>query len=163
MTVINEFSLTPAKVRAHMFPRWNEFSDVSSPTEDIVEEMITEQAGNLAAKLYAENIIASGITTPDTAAYQWCVRTLKLMVAVAVLNATTMSDPELTKAYRAELKARLEDLDEKGATALGDAALDAGDSPADGPTTHINTFGLTTDSAEDMSDTVPLLRKSDRL
>lgn len=160
---INVFALTAAKVRAHMFPRWPEFSARSSPTDTTVGEIITEQAAELEGKLYTENIAASGITNDATAAYQWCVRTLKLMCALAILSSSTMSDPELSKKYERELKARLDELAEKGGTALGNDGLETGDSPADGPTTHINQFGLTTLSSTDMSDATPLVKKSDQM
>ena len=46
---------------------------------------------------------------------------------------------------------------------VGNNALAVGDADPDGPTTHINTFGLTTDDADDMSTTVPRLRRDDAL
>lgn len=157
------FSLTAEQVRAHMFPRWPVFSARSSPTDTIVGEIIIEQAGELTGKLYAENITAASITDSNTAAFQWCVRTLKLMCALAILRASTMQDPELAKAYAAELKQRLDNLAAQGGTALGDDSLNTATSDPDGPTTHISQFGLTTDDADDMSTTVPRLRRDDAL
>ena len=160
---VSIFGLTAASVRAHMFPQWKDFSVNSSPTAVIVGEIITEEAGELAAKLYGENVNAAAITDTASAAYLWCTKTLRLMVALRVLRASTQQEPELNKAYAAELKKRFEDLAAGGATALGNDSLDTGDSPADGPTTHINQFGLTTLAAEDMSALDDGLKRSDKL
>lgn len=166
---VSIFALTANSVRAHMFPQANDYSVNSSPTAAIVAEFIEEEAGELAGKLYAENIVASDIAATldannlHSAAWLWCVRTLRLMVAIRCLNAGTQADPEVAKAYRAELAKRLKDLDERGATALGDTGLNTGASDPDGPTSHISRNNLTIDASEDMSDTIPALRKSDRL
>lgn len=166
---VNIFGLEANSVRAHMFPQWGDFTVNSSPTLTVVEECIEEEAGELAGRLYGEDIVASAITDElddndmHSAAWLWCVRTLRLMVALQVLRRTTQSDPELAKAYQTELKARLDDLSSRGATALGDSTLQTGTSDPDGPTSHISQFGLTVDAAEDMSTTVPRLRRDDAL
>ncbi len=85
------------------------------------------------------------------------------MCALRVLRVSTQSDPALAKAYGDELKVRLENLAAQGATALGDESLNTGDSDPDGPTSHISQFGLETDSAADMSTTIPRLRRDDAL
>jgi hypothetical protein len=165
---VSLFGLTPAAVRENKFPQWNDFTAKSSPTSTQVTDIIEGQAGELAAKLYAENVVASSIPgTTDgnglhSAAWLWCRETLRLMVALEILRVTTQRDPELAKTYAGQLKERLKDLDAKGATALGDAALDTGDAPAQGPTTHINTFGLTTLAAADMSSLDDVLKRSDK-
>lgn len=151
------FGLTAASLRKHMFPQWNDFSAMSQPDDTTVDEIIEGQAGELAAKLYKENIDAASI--PDdvdsedlhSPAWLWCLETLKLMAALRVLEVATQSDPALAQKYEKRLTARFEDLNSSGAAALGDEALDSGDSPSAGPTTHINQFGLTTLAAEDMS------------
>ena len=165
----NIFGLTANGVRAHMFPQWPDFTDNSSPTVTIVGECIEEEAGELAGKLYGEDIIASAIdddldeNTLHSPAWLWCVRTLRLMVALQVMRRATQSDPELAKTYALELKARLDALAESGATALGNEALSTGPSDPDGPTSHVTVYGLTTDEASSMSSTVPILRKDDAL
>lgn len=166
---VNIFGLTANSVRAHMFPQWGDFSTESSPTETIVNECIEEEAGELAGKLYGEDIDAAAIedetdeNTLHTAAWLWCLRTLRLMVALAVMRRATQSDPELAKAYSIELAGRFKDLSDSGATALGNEALSTGTSDPDGPTSHVTVYGLTTDEASSMSSTVPILRKDDAL
>lgn len=166
---VNLFGLTANSVRAHMFPQLSDFSVNSSPTLAIAAECVEEEAGELAAKLYAEGVTASAIlSTLDanslhSAAWLWCVRTLRLMVALELLKRMSQQFPELAKAWAAELKARLDDLSVRGGTALGNDALDVGGAPSDGPTTHLNQYGLTVDVAADMSSAVPSLRKDDLL
>lgn len=158
------FGLSAAIEYADMFPQWSAPDANSTPTTTTVGRFINEEAADLAARLYAENVIASAITTPaNEVAYTWCAKTLKLMVAMRIFGVATQQDPELRKSYAAELKARFENLDEKGATALGDSSLDSGDSPADGPTTHLNQFRLDTLSADDMSPLDDGLKRSDPL
>ena len=166
---VNLFGLTVNAVRASMFPQLSDFSVNSSPTlaEGVI--CLEEEAGELAAKLYRRNIVASGIVSTLDAnnlhspAWLWCARTLRLMVALELLKRMSQQYPELAKAYRTELDARLADLQQSGGTALGNDSLETGSSPADGPTSHISEYGLTTDDPTDMSDVVPLLRKGDRL
>jgi len=166
---VSIFELTPALVRANKFPQWGEFSTVSSPSATQVTDIIEGQAGELAAKLYAEDVVASSISNAtDTnslhsAAWLWCRETLRLMVAIEILRISSQQDPELARAYAAQLKQRLKDLDEKGATALGDATLSGGTSDPNGPTSHISQYGLSVDEAVNMSSAVPMLRKDDQL
>ena len=58
---VNLFGLTVNAVRASMFPQLSDFSVNSSPTlaEGVI--CLEEEAGELAAKLYRRNIVASGI------------------------------------------------------------------------------------------------------
>lgn len=160
---VSTFGVTANGVRAHLFPQWGDFSVKSSPTLATAGEIVQEAAGELAARLYEENVDAAAITDAASAAYLWCARTLRLMAALRIMQAATQRDPELAKAYAAELAARFKKLDESGATALGDESLATGTSDPDGPTSHVTVFGLTTDAAADMSDAVPFLRKDDRL
>lgn len=166
---VSIFGLTAASVREHMFPQLKDFSANSSPTSTIVGEVIEEEAGELAGRLYAENISASAITNDldanslHSAAWLWCVRTLRLMVALELLKRMSQQYPELAKEYRAELTARLKDLNDRGGTALGNSGLDTGASNADGPTSHISQYSMTVDVAGDMSSPIPTLRKDDQL
>lgn len=160
---ITIFGLTAASVQAHMFPQWGAPSVNSSPTLTVCSEVIDEEAGELTGKLYGQGITASALVA-GTAAYLWCAKTLRFMAAIRFIRAGTQADPEVARAYAAELKQRLADLDAKGATALGDSALDGGDAPADGPNTHINTYGIDVSTADDMSSLLDgTLRRSDAL
>ena len=161
---VSIFGLTAASVQAHMFPMWKAPSVNSSPTLVIYTECILEEAGELAGKLYGEGITASAITDTASAAYLWCSKTLRLMTALRILRAATQQEPELAKAYGAELAKRLEDLAASGATALGDESLDGGDAPADGPTMHINTYDIEVSTSDDMSSLrTGVLRRGDAL
>lgn len=158
------FGVTYSTVRSTRFPSWNSFSARSAFTDTEVAALINEEAADLAGKLYAENITASSITTPaNEVGYTWCAKTLALMVAVRILRDVSASDPALAQAYQRELDTRFKLLASQGATALGDSSLSTGDSDPDGPTSHVSEFGLTTDDPADMSDTVPALRKGDKL
>lgn len=160
---IATFGLTANSVRAHMFPQWGDFSVNSSPTLVVCTEAIDEEAGELTGKLYAEGITAGSLIA-GTAAYLWCSKTLRLMAAIRFIRAGVQADPEVARAYAAELKQRLQDLAQGGATALGDESLDGGDAPADGPTTHINQYGIEVSTADDMSSLRDgVLRRGDAL
>lgn len=167
---VNLFGLTANSVRAHMFPQLSDFDANSSPTSTIAAECVEEEAGELAAKLYTEGVVASAIVSTldanglHSAAWLWCVRTLRLMVALQLLKRMSQQFPELAKAYQDELDKRLADLEARGGTALGDDTLDTGDAPADGPTTHINTYGIEVSASDDMSSLADdVLRRSDEL
>lgn len=159
------FGVTAATVRAQLFPHWSDFSANSNPTAATVADIITEESGDFAALLYRENITASSVDAlgASTAPYQWCAKTLRLMVALRCLRASTQQEPQLAEAWKAELEQRLKLLAEEGATALGNASLQSGTSDPDGPTSHISVYSLTTDSADDMSTVVPRLRRDDAL
>lgn len=155
------FGVTAADVASIHFPQWNGgFNANTKPTSTAVTTQISRLGAKLNAKLYAENVIASSLAA-DTVPYLMCAEQLAKMVAAWALTKATQQNPELAKAMQDEVDAWFEQLDEKGATHLGDSTLDSSTAPANGPTTHLNTFSLTVDSADDMSSAVPLLRKDD--
>ena len=158
---VNEFGVTQQTVAAIHFPMWPAFSTSSKPTSTIVGTMITESAGVLTARLYGETITT--ITDTASAAYLMCAEQLRRMVALKVLKASTQQDPELAKALQAEIDAWFAGLSAGGGTFLGNDALQTGASDPDGPTSHISEYGLETDSAADMSTTIPRLRRDDAL
>jgi hypothetical protein len=158
---VNEFGVTQQTVATHHFPMWPAFSTSSKPTAATVALLITESAGVLTARLYAETI--TSITDTASAAYLMCAEQLRRMVALKVLKASTQQDPELAKALQAEIDAWFASLASGGGTFLGNESLQTGSSDPDGPTSHISEFGLTTDEAENMSTTVPRLRRDDAL
>jgi len=160
---VNEFGVTQQTVATHHFPMWPAFSTSSKPTAATVALLITESAGVLTARLYGETIIAASITDAASAAYLMCAEQLRRMVALKVLKASTQQDPELAKALQAEIDAWFASLASGGGTFLGNESLQTGSSDPDGPTSHISEFGLTTDEAENMSTTVPRLRRDDAL
>jgi hypothetical protein len=158
------FGVTYSTLRSLRFPHWNAFSTRSSFTDTDVTSIIQEEAADLAGRLYAEDITAADIDANDNAiAYLWCAKTLHLMAACRILRDVTANEPALAQAYQRELDARLALLASQGATALGDESLSTGTSDPDGPTSHISQFSLETDEAENMSTTVPRLRRDDQL
>lgn len=157
------FGVTADAVRRHHFPAFDSFSTSSNPTAVTVGEVVSEEAARLAGWLALEEIDASAITDVNSSAYLQCARVLKLMTAAKLVGSMSGLDPELVKAWRAEINEWKKGLDEGGAAFLGDGATATGLSDADGPTTHISEYSLTQDSAELMSTVVPRLRRDDAL
>ena len=159
----NTFSVTADAVRRHHFPAFDAFGPASSPTEVTVGEVIDEEAARLAGWLALENVDAAGITDSTSSAWLQCARIVKLLTAIRLVGAMTGLDPELVRAWRFEVDEWKKGLDEGGTAFLGDGAEASGSSDPDGPTTHIGEFGLTQDSADEMSTVVPRLRRDDAL
>ena len=159
------FGVTATMVRTDKFPFWGDFSPNSNPTDTVVARFITQKYGELAAKLLIKGVLAATIdAAPSSVAYAWCQETLTLMVARRVLDATTARYPELAKAFDADLKVRLQSLQDYGATALGDATLQVSTTPPAGPTTHINYYDLSDpNDSTTLSTLDPPFRKDDKL
>ncbi len=162
---IATFAVTYATMRAEYFPHLEEFSAVSNPQATTVTTIISQKAAGLANLLAQEGVSATAVEalTATDPAYLWCQETLALMVAVRLLQLASGKDPKLAEVWRDELVARLKDLAERGAAALGNASLDTSDSPANGPATHITYLGLDLPDADDASSIEPLFRKDDLL
>lgn len=159
------YGVTPDSVRRLYFPHLDAPGANTVPSLSTQETIIAEESAELYGRLLREAVDAQavGALGPTEAPYLWCAKTLGLMAAVRIAEASTHKDYQLLQAWRATLKARFEALRDDGATALGDSSLEVSDSPVDGPTTHISQYRLTADSAADMSTTVPRLRKDDML
>ena len=158
---VNEFGVTQQTVATHHFPMWPAFSTSSKPSAATVALLITESAGVLTGRLYGEAI--TSITDTTSAAYLMCAEQLRRMVALKVLKASTQQDPELAKALMLEIAEWFSMLAAGGGTFLGNEALQTSASDPDGPTSHISENDLVTDSAADMSTTIPRLRRDDAL
>lgn len=157
------FGVTAADVASIHFPQWNGgFNANTKPTSTAVTTQIDRLAARINGKLYAENITASSIQAASVA-YLMCAEQLARMVALWVLTVATQQNPDLAKKLQAEIDDWFKQLAEQGGTFLGDSSLDSGTAPADGPTTHLNTFSLVTDSAENMSSTEPVHRAKDKM
>lgn len=156
----NLFGLTVDAVRKHHFPQADVWTAGSRPSEAAVSEVIDEEAALLAGKLALELVDASGITT-DSSAYKLCRKMLRMQVASVIARDMLGLDPEIAKAWDRVLAKFYEDLADGGASYLGDGATASGTSDPDGPTSHISTYNLTPDVAEDMSSVVPRLRMDD--
>ena len=161
---VNEFGVTAAKVAAMYFPQWTGgFSTSSNPNAATVALIVEESAAVLEGRLYGENITASAISTSTTAAYIMCAGQLRRMTALRIFRETTQQNPELAKSLEAEINAWFAELSAKGGTFLGNSTLQSAGSDPDGPDSHISQYGLTVDDADDMSTTVPRLRRDDEL
>lgn len=158
------FGVTADSVRTAHFPHWGAFSATTKPTSTQVATFITEEGADLGGELMQVSVTPSGIDSDDNPnGYAWCQKTLKLLVAVRVAKSATASNPELAQTLQEELDARLSKLKTHGSTVLVDVSSDTSGSPPGGPTTHISQYGLTVDDADDMSTTVPRLRRDDSL
>lgn len=156
------FGVTAATVRAAYFGHLDEFSASSVPSAVQVADFVTKSAAILDGKLLQESVTASEITDTASSAYVWCADTIQLATAIRCIHAMQSSDPDIAKAWLKELTDRYEDLGEKGYLALGGGAT-APAQQADGPSHHLDEYSLTVDSADDMSDAVPVFRRSDLL
>lgn len=160
---VQTFGVTPATVTSLYFPQVPGFNANTKPTSTAVTEMVSQSAGKLAAKLYAKDVDAEDIDDTDSAAYLTCAEQLGRMVALRVHKVLPQKFPELAKEYTREVKEWFDELNEKGATHLGDATLATGDSPANGPTSHVSENNLEQLAGVDMSPVRPLLQQKDRL
>jgi len=160
---VNTFGVTPATVQSIYLPQVPGFSALTKPTEAAVTIMISQSAGNLAGRLYAEAIDAEDIDVTTSAAYLMCAEQLGRMVALKVHKVLPQKFPELAKEYTREVKEWFDDLGSKGATFLGDDSLMNTASNPDGPTSHVSENGLEQLAGEDMSPVRPLLQQKDRM
>ena len=158
---INVFGVTATSVKDHHFPHWDGFTTATTPTLATVTLMIDESGAVLAGKLSVEGIVPSTITDATSAAYAWCATVVRLHAAIKVMQASTAQDPAIIERWEKMLAALFKDLATNGATAIGPGASSI--SNPSGPDTHIETYSLEVDSAEDMSTTVPVFRRDDLL
>lgn len=157
------FAVTFATVKNHHFPQWGAFTANSNPSATTVTEKILECAGELEGKLALENITATAIIDTTSAAYLWCQKTLKLMAAIEILTIATQQAPPLSSKWQEWLDLRWKELNEKGYLLLG-GGVSAPTSPANGPTTHLDVYGIDVgDIAYDASTSIPRLRRDDDL
>lgn len=157
------FGVSAESVRRHHFPAFDAFSTTSNPTSATVGEVVAEEAARLAGWLALEEIDAASITDATSSAYLQCARIVRLLTATRLVGSMTGLDPELVRAWRADIAEWRKGLEDGGASFLGDGAASSGLSDPDGPTSHITEFGLTQDSADNMSTVVPRLRRDDAL
>lgn len=164
MAALNTFSVTAETVMADCFPTSNPLDDLSRPTEETCERWIEQAASDLAGRLLGADISPDSIEA-ESIAESWCANIVTLMVGIRLARVLTGMNGDATKAWADEVKDALERLRTQGAAALGDTGLvpDAGDSPSNGPTSHISKNQLEQDTAENMSSVVPQFRRSDIL
>ena len=156
----SSFGVDAESVRRHHFTNSDAFSTQSRPSVATVGEAIDEEAAVLAGALAREAIDASGITV-SSGAYVSCRKVLRMQVAARLARDIPGIDTALARSWSGSVTAWYEELAKSGATFLGDGAASGGDSQPDGPTWHGDL--LEQDAVGNRSDTIPLLRKSDRL
>jgi hypothetical protein len=159
---IATFGVTPESVRKRHFPHQGAFSASSNPSALEVSAIITEQAARLSGKLRGEDLEPSSITDTDSDAWAWCALAVRLASAIEVMRSASAQDPEVLKAWRADLRDMWTDLAENGYLALG-SGVTAPAQQADGPSHHIDEYGLETpdDEMSPLTDSIP--RRSDKL
>lgn len=162
---IQVFGVTSSQVRKHYFPHWSDFSATTSPTDTTVAEFITDAAGDLYAKLYAEQIPADAVFALGSGdvAYVRVAYAIRLLAAIKTMAATTAQDPELSRKWQREIDAFYVDLDNNGAVALGNSSIQTGVNEPGGPTDHIDAYGLDIGDTSEASSAAPALRKDDEL
>lgn len=158
----SSFGIDAESVRRHHFPNADAFSASSRPSAATVAEVIEEEAASMAGALALELVVASDIT-PASSAYNACRKTLRMQVAAKLVRLMSGVDSALAQAWDAEVARWYEQLDEGGASFLGDGATATGNSDADGPTSHVSVYGLTTATADELSSPVPFLKMDDEL
>jgi len=157
------FGVDAASVQGHYFPSLIAFSGSTKPTSTIVGEMITNAAAELVVRLAAVHVTAATISAGSStypSAYAWCASYTRQGAAVAVMEALAGAGA-VPKAWREVQKQRNDDLMKFGYLILGDAP--APSEQYAGPRSHVTHNSLTTDAAEDMSDSTTVFRRSDKL
>lgn len=114
----------------------------------------------MAGALALEKIDAGAITI-NSSAYNACRKILRMQVAAVLARNIPGTDWPLSRSWTSTVDAWYVDLAKGGASFLGDGATASGTSDPDGPTWHGSE--LTRDTTAEMSSTVPMLRKDDRL
>lgn len=161
---IEEFCVLPSVIRDEYFTWLDAFSATTSPSDSTVENVITKQAAILHGRLLLEGIAAATIAGDDESpAYVMCADIVAKMTAVAIAQNMTGVNSEMLKTWRADVDAWFEGLNVGGGAYLGNAALATGSAPADGPTTHINHFNLSTSVGTTPSSIDPIFTRDDKL
>lgn len=159
---IATFGVTYTTLAAHHFPALTP-STASKPTAATMTEKVKDGAADLAGRLAQKGITAANISEDDHPnAYQWASKYVRLYAAIGALQAGATADPEVVKAWRAELKDMQEALAEHGYLALG-GDLSAPSEAAEGVLTHISNHDLDVGDETDISDVIPTFRRSDQL
>lgn len=155
------FGVTAELVRSGYFPYQPTFDGTTVPTATAVAVFIDEEAVHLTGRLLVEGITASSLTAGDDA-YVWASGMLRLMAAIRVVQAGIAMDPQVLDDWKARVAERFDYLDKNGRRALGVGVSDPTIEP-NGPTTHLDTYGIETPDIGDMSPIGTILRRSDEL
>lgn len=159
---VTEFGVMPEDLRAMHFPYLADFSTASQPSRATVVVIIDEEAAVLEGQLARKAIVASSITE-NSAAWLQCARQLRRMTAIRVMQAMTAQDPQIAQTWQRQTDDWFAQLSDHGPDFLGTGASSTASSNVTGPTTHIDEYDLTVDSADDMSTVVPRLRRDDEI
>jgi hypothetical protein len=150
-------------VQKHNFPRLNTFSATTSPTSTVVSTKIDVAASRLAAALVAEEIDPDTINDLGSSdvSYVICADVIRKLTALSLR--IPCDDPSVPEAWQKEVDAFFAMLAENPAAALANADLSSSDSDPDGPTHHIDEYGIDIGDTADASSAEPDLRRDDEL
>lgn len=159
---VEVFGVTSTTVRQHCFPRLDNFSATTSPTSTTVTAKVDVAGARLAAALAKESItpasiVALGATDPS---YVICADIVRKMTALSLYIPT--DDPETAKGWQKDVDGFLKQLGEDAGVALANEDLVTEPSEPDGPTHHIDEYGLDIGDTDDASSAEPALRKDDQ-
>ena len=101
---IQDFGVTASDIQSHWFPQSPSFSDISAPTETVVESFIEQEAARLQGKLLYRGLDATNIAETSPA-YANCAAQLELMVALRTLKVMVGQNPEIAKTWADEVSA----------------------------------------------------------
>ncbi len=162
---VQVFGVTHATVRAHCFPRLDAFSATTSPTSTTVTEKISVAAARIYAALTAEEIDAATVYAlgSSDASYIICADIIRKLTALSLR--IPCDDPAVPDGWQKEVDAFFAMLAENPAAALAndDLSSSSSDSDPDGPTHHIDEYGIDIGDTADASSAEPVLRKDDEL
>lgn len=158
------FDVEPTHVHDDFFPQTTDYTANTAPSLTTVERWIQQEAALLAGKLALKSISAEGVFErgDEDTAFVWCAYTITLAVAVRVARVVTGLDPDIAKAWAADLKQRYADLDDSGELALGFDSSGSASEP-EGPTDHISELDLDVGDTSEASSVAPALRRDDTL
>ncbi len=160
---IELFGIDSTDVRDLYFPNAS-FSAISKPTATAVGVYINEEAARLGAKLRAKDLDPEEIgDTTTSEAYAICAGVVAKAAAIRVMEVITAGrNEDLFARLRKEVAEFYDELSTDGATLLG-SGVTAPEDEVDGPNTHIDANDLDTGDSADMSDVIPVFRRSDYL
>jgi hypothetical protein len=157
------FGVTYSAVRAHCFPRLDDFSTTTSPSAATVSSKIEVAASRLAAGLAKEEITTASIAALGSAepAYIICADIIRKLTALSLR--IPADDPSVPEGWQKEVDAFFTQLDADAGLALANDSLGPSESDPDGPTHHIDEYSLSIGDTTDASSAAPALRKDDAL
>jgi uncharacterized protein YbjT (DUF2867 family) len=160
---VEVFGVTATTLRQHCFPRLSNFSALSSPTSTIVGEKISVAAAQMYAALAREEIDGDTVYALGSSDVSYIICADIIRKAAALSLRIPSDDPTAAEGWQKEVAAFYALLAEDPAAALANADLSTAESDADGPTHHIDEYGIDIGDTDDASSAEPDLRRDDEL